>query len=153
MNIKVITNISKKFNDIEICIKAPEFNEEVQRLENELKNKINNLENIVGTQENSFYLININDIIKFFSEEKNNFCQTKDGIFKIKEKLYYLEEILPPKQFIRISNSTIVNIKYVKCFNAGIIGKIIIEYKNGEKDCVSRRKTSEIMKFLKERRN
>ena len=36
MDIKVRTNISKEFNDIEIDINAPEKNEEVQRIENYL---------------------------------------------------------------------------------------------------------------------
>lgn len=36
MDIKVRTNISSNYQDIEICINAPERNETVQRLENEL---------------------------------------------------------------------------------------------------------------------
>ena len=39
MNIKVRTNISSEFQDIEICINAPERNEIVQTLENELLSK------------------------------------------------------------------------------------------------------------------
>ena len=39
MNIKVRTNISNEFQDIEICINAPERNEIVQTLENELLSK------------------------------------------------------------------------------------------------------------------
>lgn len=39
MDIKVRTNISNEFQDIEVCINAPERNEEVQMLENELLSK------------------------------------------------------------------------------------------------------------------
>ena len=39
MNIKVRTNTSSEFQDIEICINAPERNEIVQTLENELLSK------------------------------------------------------------------------------------------------------------------
>ena len=106
---------------------------------------------IIAIQNNDIFIVNISDIIVFFSEEKNNYCKTKDGIFKIKEKLYYLEEILPSKDFIRISNSAIININQVKCFNTSIIGKIIVKFKDGSEESVSRRKTSEIMKFLKDR--
>ena len=34
MDIKVRTNISNEFQDIEVCINAPERNKEVQMLEN-----------------------------------------------------------------------------------------------------------------------
>ena len=36
MDIKVRTNISNEYQDIEVCINAPIINEEVQMLENEL---------------------------------------------------------------------------------------------------------------------
>lgn len=93
----------------------------------------------------------MSDVILFFSEEKNNFCKTKDGIYKIKEKLYYLEEMLSTKDFIRISNSSIININHVKCFNTSIIGKIVVKFKDGTEESVSKRKTAEIMKFLRDR--
>ena len=73
------------------------------------------------------------------------------GIFLIKEKLYYLEDVLPSREFIRISNSTIINIKHVKCFNTSIIGRIVVKFKDGNEENVSRRRTAEIMKFLKDR--
>lgn len=152
MDIKVRTNISNEYQDIEVCINAPAINQEVQMLENELLSITSkSIKQIVAMQDNDIFIINVSDIILFFSEEKNNFCKTKDGIYRIKEKLYYLEEMLSPKDFIRISNSAIININHVKCFNTSIIGKIIVKFKDGSEESVSKRKTSEIMKFLKDR--
>lgn len=153
MDIKVRTNISKEFKDIEICINAPERNEEVQMLENQLLLKTSKyVEQIIAMQDNDIFIIKTSDVEMFFSEEKNNFCKTKEGIYKVKEKLYYLEEMLSPKDFIRISNSAIININHVKCFNTSIIGRIVVKFKDGSEEYVSKRKTSEIMKFLKDRR-
>ena len=152
MKIKVRTNISSEFQEIEVCINAPEKNEEVQRLENELlARNVNVIKQIIAMRNNDIFIINVSDVIMFFSEEKNNFCKTKDGIFLIKEKLYYLENVLPSREFIRISNSTIINIKHVKCFNTSIIGRIVVKFKDGKEENVSRRRTAEIMKFLKDR--
>lgn len=152
MDIKVRTNISNEFQNIEVCINAPERNEEVQILENELLSKSSkSIQQIIAMQNNDIFIINMSDVILFFSEEKNNFCKTKDGIYKIKEKLYYLEEMLSAKDFIRISNSAIININHVKCFNTSIIGRIIVKFKDGTEESVSKRKTSEIMKFLRDR--
>lgn len=153
MNIKVRTNISSEFQDIEICINAPERNEIVQTLENELLSKsLKSIQQIIAMQDNDIFIINVSDIILFFGEEKNNFCKTKDGIYKIKERLYYLEEVLPTKEFVRISNSAIININHVKCFNTSIVGKIKVKFKDGTEEDVSKRRTTEIMRFLKERR-
>ena len=142
MNIKVRTNISSEFQDIEICINAPERNEIVQTLENELLSKsLKSIQQIVAMQDNDIFIINVSDIILFFGEEKNNFCKTKDGIYKIKERLYYLEEVLPTKEFVRISNSAIININHVKCFNTSIVGKIKVKFKDGTEEDVSKRRT------------
>lgn len=152
MDIKVRTNISNEYQDIEVCINAPAINQEVQMLENELLSITSkSIKQIIAMQNNDIFIINVSDIILFFSEEKNNFCKTKDGIYRIKEKLYYLEEMLSPKDFIRISNSAIININHVKCFNTSIIGKIVVKFKDGSEEIVSKRKTSEIMKFLRDR--
>jgi len=152
MEIKVRTNISKEYQDIEVNINSPERNEQVQELERELLLKTSErLKQIVGMQGNDIFIIKISEVIEFYSEEKNNFCKTKNGIFRIKEKLYYLEEKLPLKDFIRISNSVIININHVKCFNTSIIGKIIVKFKDGTEENVSKRRTSEIMRFLKGR--
>ena len=152
MNIKVRTNISNEFEDIEIVINSPQRNDLVQRIENSLIYETSkNIEKIIGMKENDIFILDVSDIILFYSEEKNNYCKTRNGIYKIKEKLYYLEEVLPKKEFIRISNSAIVNINKVKCFNTSIIGKMIVKFDDGSEETVSRRRTSEIMKFLNER--
>ena len=152
MNINVRTNISNEYKDVEVCINAPARNELVERLEKELS-YVNSetLSQVVGIQNNDLYIIKTSSIIEFFSEEKNNYCRTKDGIFRIKEKMYYLEEALSNKEFIRISNSAIVNINHVKCFNTSIIGRIQVKFKDGTTEDVSKRRTSEIMSFLKGR--
>ena len=149
MDPKVITNISEQFPNVTIQINAPERNEEVDRLERELTKYKKTIRKIVGKQNNSFFILDIDEVISFFSKEKNNYCKTKEGEFKIKEQLYYLEEVLPSKDFIRISNSTIINVRYVKCFNTDIVGKIIVELKDGSTENVSQRKNKDIINFLK----
>lgn len=151
---KVRTNISSQYEDIEIIINAPERTNQLVNLENEISRlSLNQIEKIIGIKGNDLFIISVFDVIKFYSEEKNNYCKTSDGIFVIKEKLYFLEENLPSKNFIRISNSVIVNIDKVKCFNTNILGSILLKFDDNTEEYVSRRKVSNVMKFLKNRRN
>ena len=127
MEINVRTNISKEFKNIEITINAPEKTEQVLEIENTLLNlNSGNINEVIGMQGNSLYILNVSDIIKFYSDEKKNYCKTAEGDFIIKEKLYFLEDNLPNDKFIRISNSVIVNIEKAKCFDTSILGSIII---------------------------
>ena len=153
MEINVRTNISKEFNNIEITINSPEKTEQVIEIENALLNlNSGNISEIIGMQGNNLYILNVSDIIKFYSDEKKNFCKTAEGDFVIKERLYILEDNLPNDRFIRISNSVIVNIEKVKCFDTSMLGSIIIIFKDNTKEYVSKRRVSSVMKFLKDRR-
>ena len=152
MEILVRTNISNEYKNIEVYINSPERNEQVESIEKSLLQVKEHVTSIMGMQNNDIFIIKIKDIIEIYTEDRTILCKTKDGIFNLKEKLYYLEEILPNNDFIRISNSVIININHVKCFNTSIVGKIIVKFKDGSQEYVSKRKTSEIMKFLKERK-
>ena len=101
MEINVRTNISKEFNNVEITINAPEMTEQVIKIENILLNlNSGSISKIIGTQGNSLFIINVSDIIKFYSDEKKNYCKTIEGDFVIKEKLYFLEDNLYEYIFI-----------------------------------------------------
>ena len=153
MGFKVRTNISEKYEEIEIIINAPKRTEEVQKIEKKLIGKeAAIIKQIIGYQGNDIFVIKTEDIILVYSEEKNNYCKTKDGIYMVKEKMYYLDDMLDKNKFIRISNSAIVNIDKIKCFNTSIIGRIVVKFYDNTEVNVSRRRTTEIMKFLKERR-
>lgn len=153
MGFKVRTNISEKYEEIEIIINAPKRTEEVQKIEEKLIEKDSAIiKQIIGYQGNDIFVIKTEDIILVYSEEKNNYCKTKDGIYMVKEKMYYLDDMLDKNKFIRISNSAIINIDKIKCFNTSIIGRIVVKFYDNTEVNVSRRRTTEIMKFLKERR-
>jgi len=152
MNINVRTNISKDYGeDIEVIINTSNYTKEVGKIVETLQQLADEIDLIIGRKNNEISLINLNEIIYFYSNEQNNYCKTEKGDFQIRHKLYQLEEILPKNQFIRISNSAIINIKFVECFDVSTIGNIIVRFKNGTTEHVSKRRTSGVMKFLKER--
>lgn len=150
MDINVATNISREFKNIEIIIKAPEMTEEVKSITDSIMEMSNPAKQIIGTKDNRIYLLTMDEIMSFYSEERNNYCKTQNGIFKIKEKLYELEEKLTKGNYVRISNSCIINLKYVDSFDTSIIGTIEVIFKDGTKKYVSRRRVKDVMKKIKE---
>ena len=69
MNIEVATNISKEYKNIKITLQAPELNEEVQNILNNLTTICEDRNIIVGSKDNEIYLLKIKDIIYFFSDD------------------------------------------------------------------------------------
>lgn len=150
MDINVATNISKQYKNIEVIINTPEITEEVTTITNTIMGISNSIKQIIGTKGNKIYLFTIDEIMYFYSEDKNNYCKTKNGTYKIKEKLYELEEKLSKGGYVRISNSCIINLKYVDSFDTSIIGTIEVIFKDESKKYVSRRRVKEVMKKIKE---
>lgn len=67
----------------------------------------------------------------------------KDEKYRLKQRLYELEEILPDA-FIRISKSALANEKHLVRFTAGFSGAVDAVFRCGWKESVSRRCFAEI---------
>ena len=85
----------------------------------------------------------------FYSDKKYNYCKTRNGEYKIKNKLYEIEKSCD--EFLRISKSCIVNIKHVISFDMGETGKITVKLDNNRKEAVSRRRIKNVINYLDER--
>ena len=90
----------------------------------------------------------INDIYSIYAENKKVYARTKDKKYIVNHRLYELEEILDGNKFVRISNSAIINIYKIENLEASINGMITINFKNGEKEYISRRYLKKVKKIL-----
>lgn len=153
MKVKLTFNIVDilKDDEIEITINAKQKTDELQKIINNIEVMSNEINTIIGTKDNEAYVISINNVIRFYSEEQKCFCETAENTFYIKRRLYELEEKLDKNSFIRISNSCIVNVQHIKSFDLNTTGNIVIKLQNGKFEYVSKRRISNIMKFLRER--
>ena len=79
-----------------------------------------------------------------FSENGKTFVtDTSGNRFRIKMRLYEIEEALP-SYFIRINKSAVANEKRIDRFSSTIIGSVDAVFKSGNKEYVSRRCFAEI---------
>lgn len=153
MNIKIQTNISREFKEPSIIINAPEVSNEIQNIIQYLS-KISDIPTqIIGNKNNKIYFIDLSKVVCFFSKDKYNYARTKEEIYRVKYKLYELEEMLNKRDFIRISNSCIININQVECFDISILGTVLVKFKDKTQESVSKRNIPQIKKLLKERGN
>ena len=156
MSVTINCNIEKSLekDEIIININASQNSEELQKIVNNIHKVVaKEKDSIIGYSKNELYILPIENIILFYTQDQKCYCKTSDGDYFTKKRLYELEEALNENQFIRISNSYIVNVKYIKSFDLNYIGNIGVRLKNGDLLNVSKRRTSKILKLLKERWN
>lgn len=153
MNVKINYRIldSLNENDIIIEISAGQNSEEFQKILNNIQKIAKEKDSIIGYKNSELFIIPINKISAFYSKEQKVFCKAENIEFIVKKRLYELEENLNENQFIRISNSCIVNLKYIECFDLKYIDNIDVKMKNGDLYIVSKRRIKYLLKFLKER--
>ena len=88
------------------------------------------------------------DLIRVYANAGKVFVVTDKGEYTTRLRLYEMEERLNSNQFVRISNSEIINFKKVKNFDLSFMGTICVEFLNGTTTYVSRRYVSKIKTIL-----
>ena len=83
-------------------------------------------------------LLELKDIFMFRVEEKQVKVYTENKEYVIKKPLYQVEENLST-DFVRISKTTIVNLKKIERVAPSLKGMMFIQLKNGLKDNISRK--------------
>ena len=141
MKISVFTD---KNREEEIVIFAHEETE----LINQIKSLINDYSSqITGFKENEIYQLKATDIYCFAVENNKVFAITENDKFLLKNRLYSIEEGLS-SDFIKINKSCIANIKKIERFDAAITGTLMVRFKNGYTDYVSRRSVKSVKERL-----
>ncbi|WP_195267359.1 LytTR family DNA-binding domain-containing protein [Eubacterium sp. 1001713B170207_170306_E7] len=94
------------------------------------------------------YLLDRKEIFRFYTEDQKTFVRCREQTYRVKHRLYELEDLLSGSSFVRISNSEIVNFSHVTSLDTSISGTISLRMTNGDKAFVSRRYVSRIKKYL-----
>lgn len=101
---------------------------------------------LIGYADNETVKLNLNDIYCFFTEDNKVYALTENEKYRLKSRLYQLEENLN-NNFVKINQSCIANIRKIDRFKATVGGSLTVIFKNGYVDFVSRRN----LKNVKER--
>ena len=107
---------------------------------------IGSVPELIGYKENQTVKLSSDSVYCFTVEDNKVYALTDSEKLQIKLRLYQLEEILPDT-FVKINQSCIANIRKIERFDTSVSGTLLIKFKNGYKDYVSRRQ----MKAVKER--
>lgn len=123
---KVEIQIDDKLQENKIIIQAKEMNDEISELMKKLSNQ---KEKITVFLNEETYFIKEEDIESVYSNDGKVFVKTEKQEFQSRNRLYELEAVLSTSNFIRISNSEIVNFEKVKNINTKLItGTIVINF-------------------------
>ncbi len=129
-----------------VIILTASMTEDVNIILNKLSDQAPQI--ISGSKDDKIEVIEPEDLIRIYASSGKVFAVTHKGEYALRLRLYEIEERLPPHQFVRISNSEIINLKNVNNFDLSFTGTICVKLANGTITYVSRRYVSKLKKIL-----
>lgn len=143
---EIEVKIDKNCNEPKIIICAAEMNDEIQDLLKKLTKP--SITKIVGYQNETAIILNPNELVRIYTENQKVFTETYSDKFSLKYRLFELENSLPKQDFLRISNSEIINLQQIKSLDLSFSGTICINMKNNTMVYASRRYVAKIKNNL-----
>lgn len=144
---KVTLDIDSDYEETKVTIHCNEVDDSIKEILDFLKGK--KTEFLVGRDGEMQHILKPDEIHYFHTEKEGVIAVTAEGSYSLKEKLYELEEILSSTKFIRLSKSVIANLHELSRFEASFNGTLVVHFKSGVKEYVSRTYVSGIKEALK----
>ncbi|WP_297959788.1 LytTR family DNA-binding domain-containing protein [uncultured Ruminococcus sp.] len=93
---------------------------------------------LTGYLDEKIARLDYRDVYYFEANENRVFAYCNSDVYEVKYKLYELEELFSPLDFVRCSKSMIVNMEKIEYLSPLFSGKLEAHLKNGEKIVISR---------------
>lgn len=135
----------EKYKEPEIVICGAKKSKELAELKQIIAEAVD--EKLTVYDDRDAVRITQGEVIRFYASRQRVYAQTADATYLVRARLYELEEMLK-KQFVRISNSEIVNVKKIRRMDTSISGTIHMYLQSGIETYVSRRYVSRIRDSL-----
>lgn len=103
---------------------------------------------ITGFYDDMAEIIEPADIIKIYAASGKVYALTSRKEYIVRMRIYEFEEKLDKTQFVRISNSEIINLRRAIHFDLKLTGTICVSLENDNTAYVSRRYVSKIKQIL-----
>lgn len=127
---KVELRIDPELKRPEAVIRAPAATPEVLAMVERLRRESASPA-FTAFRDSEAVLLPLHDILRFFTDGKGVSCQTEQGVFTVRQRLYELEEEFEGTRFVRVSNAEIVNLDQVTALDLSITGTIRITLAGG----------------------
>lgn len=145
---KVRIDVDAKYEETVITIQAKEWTNELAELVKTIQQSTTATGRLIGIENERSVLLDPAEIDYVYAENRRVIAATAASRIELRMKLYEVEELLAPKQFMRFSKSVIGNIDRIARFELMFNGNLCVHFKSGNKEYVSRSYVSALKQRL-----
>lgn len=128
-----------------IVISTRQLSPQIMRLVNLIKTENSKL---TCYKEQEIHMLGFSEIFYIDTVDNKVFIYASGEVFESKQKLYELEERLTGLDFLRVSKSTIINMRKIKFLSPALSGRFEAVLKNDERVIISRGYVPELKERL-----
>jgi len=147
--VKLRIELTDGAGEDEVIIRCSRVDDNVQKLQEFILTL--STPRMIFYKDTQEYFLPLESILFFETDGEQVFAHTTSEAFKVKHRLYELEDILP-KPFVRIAKGTIVNTKQIYAINRNLTSSSKISFTNTHKNIyVSRHYFKALREMMGER--
>lgn len=150
--VKIRIVVDEKIEEDAVIIQCRTLSPAVRRIEQAVAQSVKKV-SLTFYRGSTEYFFPVETVLFFETAENAIDAHTADSVFQVKTRLYALEEILP-RNFVRISKSTIVNTEQIYSIDKNLASAGSIHFNNTHKQVyVSRKYYRNLKERITERRS
>ncbi|ALX49270.1 LytTR family transcriptional regulator [Lentibacillus amyloliquefaciens] len=143
---KVNIDIDDKHTEPSISIQTNEWSEELEEIVAIIKRK--NRQRLFGVESDQTVLLDPNNIDFVYAEKRRIFACISNRKVEIRMKLFEVEDMLAPYDFMRFSKSVIGNLNQIERFELSFNGNLCVYFHSGNKEYITRKYVAPIKNRL-----
>ncbi len=124
---KIRIEIQEDVEEEEVVIRCRQLSESVRRIHHSLMEASAKGSEIAFYKNEEEYYFPMHDVLFFETEGDGVYAHTSDDAYSVKSRLYELEKVLP-REFVRISKTTIINVSHVYSVNRNLSSASLVRF-------------------------
>ncbi len=149
---KIRLELEPELEEDEVIIRCRQVDASVLRMQQLLLETTTAVQKICLYKGEKEYYFSLKEILFFETDDGKIDAHTRDDLYSVKHRLYELEEMLP-RNFVRVSKSTILNIDHILSISRNITSSSLVEFNHTHKQVfVSRSYYKNLKQRLLERK-
>jgi DNA-binding LytR/AlgR family response regulator len=130
--VKIRIEVAPDLSEDEVIIRCGRVDDTIRRIHQYVAQEAQAGSKITFYKQNQEFYFPLETVLFFETEGEHIYAHTADDAYRIKHRLYELEELLP-KDFIRASKSTIVNVRQVYSISRNITASSLVKFVGSHK--------------------
>lgn len=129
---KIRIEVDGALSEDEVTIRCAQVDDTIRKIHQFILDEAQSGQRITFYKDNQEFFFPLETVLFFETEDERIFAHTANDAYRIKFRLYELEELLP-KAFVRASKSTIVNISKVMSITRSLTASSLVQFVGSHK--------------------